>query len=324
MIWYKKFIKTSFQIIFICFSTSKSYADVKKDVTSAIEESFSFVPLSLLEKAQISKISIRWSSAPVSLHEEEKPTHARFIPQDNPSHILIEIHPGLKKVKSLIAHEWFHGFHYSLVPQEETWLKEGMAQTFEYLLYHTIHFDNLMSSEKIFERNPFFYNSFEGKKRIPYQYGLSFLWTWYLISHCSNEKPKDLFFKILEVDSKFTGIKRLKEALKNTKCDSIENTYLDFQVARILNQKIINEKDIDLKFFLINETKKVKHKWTSLETLKTLSPWSPAKLEYPLSPEQNLVLKNKKFIGKWIHLNYPYEESILPKNSYFYVGFPTL
>ncbi|RYZ70666.1 MAG: hypothetical protein EOP09_05755 [Proteobacteria bacterium] len=149
---------------------------------------------------------------------------------------------------SLTAHEIFHGVHARVNRDEETWVKEGLAQVFEWMagqkqaISFAIFKFGFMTRPKLginFDLSGGDESTFGG-------YGQSLLYFLHLYKHCGGDS---LFWNL--VTSPDTGITAVSSSLKEmndhhlelihpTKrwtCASVENHYESFLLARYLNQR---------------------------------------------------------------------------------------
>lgn len=142
--------------------------------------------------------------------------------------------------KSLLAHEFFHVVHFLLNPDEEEWIREGLAQYFEaWVVGHP----NGINVAAAF-RNPTtpLQADYDVNRIIPEQYGHSYLYFQYLADHCGGKRGgPELIWRI----AKGEGIEKALEATRREsalssalgpECASFHASVLSFEIARIHNK----------------------------------------------------------------------------------------
>lgn len=177
----------------------------------------------------------------VVLFEKTSATDAVFYPprtlRPENEEWFITVSPGILSSPTylkIVAHEYFHAVHFALNPGELDWVREGMAQLFEHLVFggfNTAHVhSSLTQSEHGLEE------AFDPSTYIPEKYGNTLLYFYYVNSQCSFDNQ---FFwgHLLEGASGRSGISRTlaKLASPEAHCRSFESTATAFSVARLVN-----------------------------------------------------------------------------------------
>jgi hypothetical protein len=248
-----------------------------------------------------------------------------FIPEDKHNHkiVLSLIHLNSNGLKSLLAHEFFHAVHYELNPDEEPWIREGMAQLFEYITTHELSGANLQAAIA----NPFtpLIGRYEISEPNPAQYGHNFLYFYYLYNHCGKD---ELFWKITSgVDGK-NGAALIDSTLKDSRISAIEcrdfySSALSFEAAKVHNQiQFTNESEKE-RFFLAPTNLPVtpmlfETKQKLIEAVKKMPAWSSMRLR--LEDWQSLSIKVPGVKVLYARKSFPYEvsedlSSMLIKNT---------
>ncbi len=198
---------------------------------------------------------------------------------------------------SLIAHEIFHAIHASVKPNEATWIREGLAQLFEY--YTTGEFNGRNLSE--LQQKPIvnFFQPYEIESSSRNLYGLHLLYFYYLTEQCGGKK---LFWKIvsgLQGDKfYYEGIDLINSILineenKNFQCKNFNNSLMFFEIAKHHNNTQYLAKNSPNTFFLTSLNLKLNYPTFNSnkdfqEFMKYLPLFSSTKV--PLSKVQELKL----------------------------------
>lgn len=141
-------------------------------------------------------------------------------------------------IKALLAHEIYHAIHFHLNPDELPWVREGMAQLFEYMATGEFNGRNLSAAIK----NPLtpLLGHYDVNDSNPAQYGHNQLYFHYLYNQCGKEK---IFWKITEAKNLQgqKGSYLIDEVLKEMKiatpqCEDFSSTAITFEVAKLHNQ----------------------------------------------------------------------------------------
>ncbi len=157
-------------------------------------------------------------------------------------------------VFSLIAHELFHAIHASLKPNESTWMREGLAQLFEY--YATGEFNGRNLND--FQQSPFvdFFKPYEIESTSRNLYGLHLMYFYYLTEQCGGKKT---FWQITTAmngqNQNLSGIDLIDSVLskvssKNFQCKNFNNSLMFFEIAKHHNNTQYLAKNSPNTFFL--------------------------------------------------------------------------
>ncbi|MDW8191015.1 MAG: hypothetical protein RMK80_08565 [Pseudobdellovibrionaceae bacterium] len=156
--------------------------------------------------------------------------------------ILSESLIGSNDFQRLFAHEFLHIVHYLLNPKEEQWIREGLAQYFEYRV--TGFKSNILIKHAMEHPSS---SPTQGFRHISSQidysgYGNSLLYFSYLIRQCGYDS---LFWMLVEGgsedDSPLQGLRLIDRALKKQNissppCQSAQSSLIYFQLAKIHNR----------------------------------------------------------------------------------------
>lgn len=215
---------------------SKSRLRLEEYLTKFFENSIyqidQFLPPSVKEMLDDEKLTIE-----VQLKNAQG---ASFQGGKNASKITVNINSLLQNDgQSLFFHEFFHFIHYLYRPQEESWLKEGMAMLFEYYLTKHIHW----KAAKAFRENS------QRPLVVPYDpfkpnladYGQSFFFLYYIQNKCG---AIPLLWKLTQSTEEAKGIDFVQSLLEQyPTCQDFYSTHCNFLIARSHNKmSFIGEK----------------------------------------------------------------------------------
>lgn len=196
------------------------------------------------------------------------PREYNVIPRDRERELHLVMHPRfLSKtfVSHVLMHEFFHAIHFALNPFERVWVKEGLAEVFNYILSKKI---NLSSFQKM-QADPLTPLRAHYKVNTPpSQYGHNLMYFYYLTRECGGI---ELFWQLAS-----GGLKRNDLSQKRTihygsrlidlllkkrtqyhhkeQCRSYKSSMISFELARIHNQ--IREVDDNPRRYFLHPTKR--------------------------------------------------------------------
>lgn len=158
--------------------------------------------------------------------------------------------------EQVLAHEVFHAIHDEMRPEEESWIKEGLAQTFEFIIFGKYNSTNVYQS---FQNNTYFFSPYTLTEDDRPLYGQHFLYFYYLLNHCGGNK---LFWKLASLNSNKMGINGVNEVLKqlnypNKQCANFNSSFLYFQLSRLINSYTMEDGILKDHFFLISTRSKM-------------------------------------------------------------------
>ncbi|MEK6707083.1 MAG: hypothetical protein AABZ06_15000 [Bdellovibrionota bacterium] len=247
-----------------------------------------------------------------------------FDPDDLSGLIKICIQPKMLDTADLLRllmHEYFHVIHYILHPNEEPWLREGLAQWFEFKAIGRFNSTNV--GEAFLKPTTPLKGSYERFKINNAQYGHDFLYIYYLWSQCGGDQ---LIWSIIQGEDGIFGEQNITNALKaattkqQTKlqskaaldqCSDFASSARAFEIAKILNHTVPDSAN-PKKFFLTSTTlpKAEPRTEISTEELSKLPRLAPVVLQLDsVIPTISLEsgTKNSSGIIFWVHTIYPYE-----------------
>jgi hypothetical protein len=139
-------------------------------------------------------------------------------------------------LKSLLAHEFFHALQYEINPDEMPWVREGLAQLFEYIVTEEMNGQNLQAAIL----NPLtpLIGEYNIDNSSPAQYGHNMLYFFYLYKHCGENQ---IFWELAEGTDELRGAYLIDTVLKGNnsnspECKSFLSSVKSFEVAKLHNQ----------------------------------------------------------------------------------------
>jgi uncharacterized protein YjaZ len=154
-------------------------------------------------------------------------------------------------IKSLIAHEFFHAIHFEINPDEDAWIREGMAQNFEFIVTNELNGVNLQATIN----NPYtpLIADYEIENKNPAQYGHDLLYFHYIYNHCGKDT---LFWRIAsgmnnESGSKLIESALIKSGIEREECRSFYASAIHFEVSRWHNQIQYTKNGLSESFSLV-------------------------------------------------------------------------
>lgn len=176
-----------------------------------------------------------------------------FIPGDSGHTISIKyLNIYNNGINSLVAHEIYHAIHFHVNPNEEAWIREGMAQVFEYMTTGELNGMNLYSAIK----DPFtpLIGTYNHENNIPAQYGHNMLYFYYLFKQCGRDA---LFWQLTQgnPEKRLKGTKLIDHVLSQVKdnleqCSNFKTSALTYEVAKNHNQVIFNNTNNSKMYFV--------------------------------------------------------------------------
>ncbi len=153
---------------------------------------------------------------------------------------------------ALIAHEFFHTLHFSLSSDEYAWVKEGLAQVFEFLVTGQMNWVNLNAAMM----NPFtkLIDTYQIEKSNEALYGHSQLYFLYLYERCGKEK---LFWKLVEGIKGYKGSRLIDKVLESMnlpelECKNFDESVIHFEVAKMHNKIQYSKPELEQRRFFIS------------------------------------------------------------------------
>ncbi len=161
-----------------------------------------------------------------------------FIPGENNEHVifikLIQVQSN--GIKSLLAHEFFHAIHYHINPDELPWVREGLAQIYEYMTTKNLNGINLSAAIN----NPLtpLLGEYSPEEKNPAQYGHNQLYFLYLYSHCGKD---NIFWSIAKGKPGLKGSFLIDQIMsdlssESAECKDFNESVVSFLVAKHHNQ----------------------------------------------------------------------------------------
>ncbi len=209
-----------------------------------------------------------------------------FVPQTDGEHVISMQLNQLNSngMRALIAHELFHAIHFEVNPDELPWVREGLAQVFEYITTGELNGMNLRAAIK----DPLtpLLGDYDPDQSVPAQYGHNMLYFFYLYNQCGKN---DLFWKMTKGSGE-TGLKgsfmidAVLKQMKNTnlaQCENFPQSAVHFEVAKLHNQVqflsidskhkfYVSSSDITPQFTKIESTAQLKQTIAQMPVLSSL------------------------------------------------------
>lgn len=234
---------------------SKMSEDQKNKLIQRIQELNEFIEKNV--KTKVPKNILNSLDFKIKISFTDKPGRdGLFVPKEedeNEHKITIQLVQVYSNgAKALLAHEIFHAIHFEINPNEAAWVREGMAQVFEYMTTGELNGRNMAAAIA----NPLtpLLGTYDVDNNDPAQYGHNQFYFYYLYSHCGKEK---LFWNLAAgnnnngekgsylIDSILADMKSLKP-----ECKDFTESAISFEVAKVQNQlQYANNQARDL-FFL--------------------------------------------------------------------------
>ncbi|MEA9355893.1 hypothetical protein SHI21_06765 [Bacteriovorax sp. PP10] len=233
---------------------SKMSEDQKNKLIQKIQELNEFIELQVKTKIPADLID-QTIDLKINISFTDKPGRdGLFVPQDSGEHKisiqLVQVYSN--GIKALLAHEIFHAIHYQINPDEAAWVREGMAQVFEFITTNELNGRNTAAAIQ----NPMtpLLRTYDVENNDPAQYGHNQLYFYYLYTHCGKD---NLFWKLAAGQS-HTGVKGsflidaiLTEMnLAKPECKDFTESAITFEVAKAHNQFQFANKESREQFFL--------------------------------------------------------------------------
>ncbi|WPU65222.1 hypothetical protein [Peredibacter starrii] len=227
---------------FVFEAKDELYRNQQQDLLLAstdIAEQLSDIQLSKLPSEARDKIKHKTITL---IFEKNASTDAVFYPPGTKAgrgndEWIITLNPALISTPDylkIISHEYFHAVHYSINPNEVSWVREGLAQLFEYRLYNGFNFAHTHAG---LTKNEFPLEAeFDINDYRPEKYGNTLLYFYYLTSHC--DKDDTLFWTLVNSGgSGRDGINRALQ-LENSSiplCRDFSSSAEGFSLAKMAN-----------------------------------------------------------------------------------------
>ena len=240
-----------------------------------------------------------------------------FAPQESGEHIisiqLVQIYSN--GIKALLAHEIYHAIHFHLNPDEAAWVREGMAQLFEFITTGETNGMNLYAAIN----NPMtpLLGNYSPEEDNRAQYGHNQIYFYYMYTHCG----KDNFFWKLTKGLGNEGLKGsflidaiLDEMnLSPSECKNFTESAISLEVAKLHNQMQFQKTNEKQKYFIFTgEITPKLPKASSEEELKAIILNMPVLSSYRLPLKDYLLYKGdySNFEIFYASKTYPYSVSV--------------
>ena len=193
---------------------------------------------------------------------------------------IIKLNPKLIYSSSFyqtFTHEFFHFIHYLINPNEDTFLREGLAQ------FYSTQVTGIMESTNItalnIDSHVSFFEPYSLDQPLRGLYGMHFLYVNYILSQCLSFNM-DSFWKLVKGDEVNKGPKLIDSLLRNSgsslpQCANFNDSLLNFLVASAHNKSQLLKSDNPDQYYIrpFSQTMKVQN--LSPQDLKNLKNYSP-------------------------------------------------
>jgi hypothetical protein len=155
-------------------------------------------------------------------------------------HAVISLNPRLindTRIWRLVGHEFFHAVHHKNSPRELSWVREGLAQKFEYDVYGAINPTNVRAaisgSRRALEED---FDTFSVSAE---RYGNTFLFFQHWESRCGTENIWEHFLNLKEDMIGSEAIDTLLQEARSTQsaCVDAKSLMTDFVWEKLINQR---------------------------------------------------------------------------------------
>jgi len=231
---------------FVTFSIDKNiYAQINEDQQEKLLQRLNDLNFFIEEKVKTkipAYLEERLKSLSLRVSLTDKPGRdGLFIPQTGSEHVIsIQLNQVYSNgIYALLAHEIFHALHYQINPDEMVWIREGLAQLFEFITTGELNGMNLLAAIN----NPMtpLLGNYTLENKNAAQYGHNQLYFYYLYSHCGEA---DLFWKITAGNSEeknLRGSYLIDNVLqqmnsKKSECKNFTESAISFEVAKLHNE----------------------------------------------------------------------------------------
>lgn len=262
------------------------------------------IPAPIREKISDLKITVQLT--------DEPGRDGLFIPQESHEQkILVQLNQIYSNgIKALLAHEIFHVIHFYLNPDEMPWMREGMAQLFEFITTDELNGMNVSAAVA----NPMtpLLGDYDINQTSRAQYGHDLLYFYYLYSQCGKDT---LFWNLVTgvKENKLFGSYLIDEVLSRTnstkiQCTNFEESAISFEAAKVHNQLQYYVKPEMERFFIYYlDIKPNQMKFSTKESLNQYIDSMPSlsSMKYPL-------VEFKKLEGQCNNCEFFYAQKSFP------------
>jgi hypothetical protein len=209
-------------------------------------------------------------------------------------------------LKRVVAHEFFHLVHFLVNPNEEAWIREGLALLYEYEVLNEYN-ANAREAALLDSTTPLI-GDYNIKNISNEQYGHNFLFFYFLKNKC---QKKNLLWELALGFQDKKGQDLVDFILANTPCKNFKNAALIFEIARAHNRVVYltQDSEMDTRFSLDPQrdfkmrTQNVVRE-DQIKKLKTYQPLLLSHAAYAGLGKDSETLKNLTIV--FIRMTFPY------------------
>lgn len=203
-----------------------------KDINIFFENDiYPHIPEEIKQKIKDLEVTINFS--------DKSARDGLFIPgtDDHKHKIVVQlIQLNSNGIKALLAHEFFHAIHFEINPDESTWVREGMAQLFEYITTDELNGSNLRAA--IMNPSTPLIGKYDIAQNNAAQYGHNMLYFYYLYKHCGGDR---FFWSLAQGAHELRGAYLIDNILANSnqnspECRNFLDSAVSFEVAKFHNK----------------------------------------------------------------------------------------
>jgi hypothetical protein len=213
------------------------------------------------------------------------------------------------QLRRTVAHEAFHAYQYRVHPDEERWIREGLAQVFEFFATRTWNERHVLAGLSSLETSLV---AMDGGAPLvsPQQYGHQLLFFRFLLSRCGGW---ELFWDLVNPGRGVYGRDTIAHGLErhgsrsDPACRSFEAAVSLFELARAHNRR--DERFADARArqtLLLDSTVRPEVSPLNAEEIaaRALGPWTPLLLPGNLGVEN--LLASGGYARYWLQQESPY------------------
>lgn len=226
-------------------------------------------------------------------------------------------------LEALFVHEFFHVLHYVIHPNEMPWVREGLAQLFEFRVLDRFNSSNFKAA--MAQLTTPLEGAYSLDKIDRAQYGHDLLYFYYLWSRCGGD---ELFWKLVEgapavyegqaIDLALEALSGLQKSSQTPECSSFEASAIHFEVARAHNHIQFGAESTE-RYFLVPQT--LMGHWSTAQPASSVQAVLGDKTELEMGRFTPLLLTAdatvkaaflREFRQFWLEKRFPYRVSQLP------------
>ena len=203
------------------------------------------LPVDITSRIRTEKIQIKFNHELIGMaYFHGSTTHLKI---ELPLTYLLQ---NLNSYKEILVHEFFHLIHYRFRPNDPSWITEGLAQLFQFIITNRHTGINVLSAFEDIS-TPLIHD-YHPDNMSRSQYGHNALYFYYLHTQCLNFRFSWDYLSHQDLDS-VQNIDRILRGLNSNKpqCQSFLNSMINFEIARVYNRTNLVSDDNQDQFFIM-------------------------------------------------------------------------